>query len=456
MLTGDIGTTTSGTPEAPVRFILISQMRMERHLKTDFTWVLAGNIFYSACQWLIVVVLAKLGTPQKLGEYAWGLAVSAPIVLFANFQLRSLLASDLVERFRFAQYLTFRLVSLGVALGIIALLAELWGSGEKALVVILVAGAQAVELVSETFYGLMQKQGRMGRISQSLMYRGALSLAAMWIIMYSTRSIVWALAALLLGRLFVLFSWDARFEPVKFELGISPRGNSDWMLPLFRTALPLGVISMLVSLNANITRYFVEGHRGSTELGMYSAVASLLSAGTLVVSAYGQALFLPVAKACLSADRTEFRKFAILAVILGALLGAGAVVIAMLFGPAILTHLFRPEYARYASVLVRLMIAGTIAFITSGLGFVMTAARSLRPQVPLLVIVGVTTAASSTFLIPRYGLMGAADASLVAAVVQFMGTGIILLRVDRRFAKPPAASCGVESVSAQIVEAETA
>ena len=429
-------------------------MRMERRLKRDFTWVLAGNIFYSACQWLIVVVLAKLGTPQKLGEYAWGLAISAPIVLFANFQLRSLLASDIVERFRFAQYLTFRLVSLAAALGIVTLVAELGGSGEKAFVVILVAGAQAVELVSETFYGLMQKQERMDRISKSLMCRGALSLAAMWITMYATRSVVWALVALLVGRLFVLFSWDATFGAVKSELRISSGGIGDWMLPLFRTALPLGVISMLVSLNANITRYFVEGHRGGAELGMYSAVASLLSAGTLVVSAYGQALFLPVAKACVSADRGEFRKFAVLTLVLGVLLGGGAVAISMLFGSVILTRLFHPEYAQYADVLVRLMIAGTIAFIASGLGFVMTAARSLRPQVPLLMIVGVATAASSAFLIPRYGLMGAADASLLAAIVQLIGTGVILFRVDRRLTKPPAASCEVEGLAGSVIEVE--
>src|SRR5579859_828437 len=125
-------------------------MRIDRRLKTDFTWVLAGNIFYSACQWLIVVVLAKLGTPQKLGEYAWGLAISAPIVLFANFQLRSLLASDVGDRFRFAQYLTFRLLSLSAAVGIVAIVAGMGGSGEKATVIILVAVAQAVELVSET------------------------------------------------------------------------------------------------------------------------------------------------------------------------------------------------------------------------------------------------------------------------------------------------------------------
>jgi len=429
-------------------------MRVEQRLKTDFAWVLTGNIFYSACQWLIVVVLAKLGTPEKLGEYAWGLAISAPIVLFANFQLRSLLASDLVERFRFAQYLTFRLVSIGVAFGAVAIVAGLGSGGEKALVVILVGAAQSVEVISETFYGLMQKRSRMDRISQSLMYRGALSLAAMWITMYTTRSVVWALAALFLGRLFVLFSWDTRFEPAKFEAGIAGPGNCGWMLSLFRTALPLGVISMLVSLNANVTRYFVEAHRGSAELGMYSAVASLLSAGTLVVSAYGQSLFLPVAKACVSADRNEFRKFVLLTVILGAILGSCAVFISMVFGRAILTHLFRPEYARYAAVLVRLMIAGTIAFIASGLGFVMTAAQSLRPQVPLLLIVGIATAASSAFLIPRYGLMGAADASLLAAIVQVLGTGVILIRVDRRLATTRGSSCDGEALSAVEVEVE--
>jgi O-antigen/teichoic acid export membrane protein len=144
----------------------------------------------------------------------------------------------------------------------------------------------------------------------------------------------------------------------------------------------------------------------------------------------------------------------LLTVILGAILGSCAVFISMMFGRAILTHLFRPEYARYAGVLVRLMIAGTIAFIASGLGFVMTAAQSLRPQVPLLVIVGVATAASSAFLIPRYGLMGAADASLLAAIVQVFGTGVILIRVDQRLATTRGSSCEGENLAAVEVEVE--
>jgi hypothetical protein len=41
---------------------------------------------------MVLVVLAKLGTAEKLGEYAWGLALS----------------------FRFSQYVEFRLISVGV------------------------------------------------------------------------------------------------------------------------------------------------------------------------------------------------------------------------------------------------------------------------------------------------------------------------------------------------------
>src|SRR5712671_3691040 len=92
----------------------------DKRLRSDFTWVLAGNVLYSACQWGIVVALAKLGSPEKVGEYAFGMALTAPIVLFANLQLRALLASDVEGRFSFGQYLTFRLVTLAGALLVVA------------------------------------------------------------------------------------------------------------------------------------------------------------------------------------------------------------------------------------------------------------------------------------------------------------------------------------------------
>jgi O-antigen/teichoic acid export membrane protein len=413
-------------------------MRIDKRWKADFTWVLSGNVLYSACQWGVVVILAKLGSPQQVGEYALGLAVSAPVVLFANFQLRALLASDVSDQFTFGQYLTFRLVSLGAALVAVAGVAALTEpSGRVAGITLLLGVAQTLDFVSETYYGFMQRHDRIDRLSTSLLLKGPLSLAALWGAMYITRDVIWAIVGLIAGRLLILLTWDSRLAFAASARGGSAealrlRWNAVCMLDLFRLAFPLGVISMLVSLNASIPRFFVEAHRGSAELGIFSAIASLLSAGALVVSAYGQSIFLPVAQACAQGDRARFRSFVLLAGALGGVLGGAAVLLAGWFGPAILTHLFRKEYAAYSEIFVRLMLAGTVMFVGSGLGYVMTAARSLRPQIPLLIASAAAAAAVSAWSIPRYGLRGAADAVLAAALVQLVGAGVILLRIDGR------------------------
>jgi len=429
----------------------MTESRSNKRLRTDFTWVLSGNLLYSACQWGIVVALAKLGNPEQVGEYAFGMAVSAPIVLFANLQLRALLVSELRDRFSFGQYLTFRLVSLGAALllvaGAVACMQTDWRLGG---IVVLVGFAQALEFVSETYYGFMQRHERMDRIAGSLLLKGPLSLAALCGAMYITRSIVWAVIGLAFGRLLVLLVWDSRLGFVKAERsGFTVRleWNSGEMLTLLRMALPLGVISMLVSLNLSIPRYFVEVHSGSAELGIFSAIASLLTAGNLVVSAFGQSIFLPGARACAALDRAKYRGYVVIAAALGGSLGGLAILAAVLFGRDILAHLFRPEYGERPDILVRLMIAGTIMFIASGLGYVITAARSLRSQIPMLLAAAIAAAATSAWSIPRHGLGGAADAALASAFVQLMGTGAILLKIDRRLQRS-AGSCNVRESQA--------
>ena len=86
-----------------------------KQLRTDFEWLFTGNVLYSACQWAIVLALAKLGSPAQVGEYALGMAVSGTIILFANFQLRALVVSDLKRQVPFNPYSTFRLLPLGLA-----------------------------------------------------------------------------------------------------------------------------------------------------------------------------------------------------------------------------------------------------------------------------------------------------------------------------------------------------
>ena len=48
----------------------MAKLLVDRSLRANFTWVLSGNVLYSACQWCIILVIARLGNPAQVGEYA--------------------------------------------------------------------------------------------------------------------------------------------------------------------------------------------------------------------------------------------------------------------------------------------------------------------------------------------------------------------------------------------------
>jgi O-antigen/teichoic acid export membrane protein len=425
-------------------------MREPGWLPRNFAHVLSGNTLYYACQWAIVLVLAKLGTPRQVGEYALGMAVSAPVLLFANFQLRALMASDVQDQFTFEQYFTFRLASLAAALIVVGGIAASTEADWRGGAIIVLAGfVQALDFASEACHGWMLKHGRTSRLSWSLAIKGPLSLAALCAAMYFTGSVVCAMLGLAAGRLAVLLTWDLRLgfqrvDAARFRFRARPRA----MFRLLRVSFPLGVISMLGALSTSIPRYFLEAHRGSAELGIFSAIASLLSTGTLVISAFGQSVFLPVAKACAGSDRSGLRVCVFLAAATGAVLGGVGLLAAALFGRPILTHLFRPEYGEHTDVFVRLMMAAVVSFAASGMGYVVTAARSLGPQIPVLAATVIAAAAICAWAVPRRGLIGAADASLAAALVQLAGTGLIVRRIDRRLRLEAGPSMPVEDPAA--------
>src|SRR3954466_10204757 len=78
-------------------------------LRTNFSWTFIGNVVYAGCQWGMLMVLAKRGNPQLVGEYALGLAVTAPVIMLSNLQLRAVLATDANEEHPFSAYLWLRL-----------------------------------------------------------------------------------------------------------------------------------------------------------------------------------------------------------------------------------------------------------------------------------------------------------------------------------------------------------
>jgi O-antigen/teichoic acid export membrane protein len=405
-------------------------------LRRNFSWTLIGNLVYSGCQWGMLIVLAKLGSPEMVGQFTLGLAVTAPIIMFTNLQLRGVQATDAKQQYSFSDYLGLRLLSTGLALLIITVISLSGGyQRETSLVIFFIGIAKAFESISDVFYGLIQQHERMDQIAKSLMIKGPLSLLLLGLGVYLSGRVIWGVLGLVFAWLVVLFGCDLRSSLLMVKQGSKLQPHWDWqtLIKLIWLALPLGFVMMLISFNANIPRYFIERYLGERELGIFAALAYLMVAGGMVVNALGESASPRLAKYYAEGDLVAFRTLLLKLLGIAALMGGIGVLAAIVGGRPILTLLYRPEYSEQTTLFIWLMVTAGINYISSFLGYGMTAARYFRIQMPLFITVASISAFACLWLLPKLGLLGAAIALLLAATVQaLISSGVIIYVLHKR------------------------
>ncbi len=58
----------------------------EASLRVNFYWTLAGHVVAAGCKWLELTLLAKAGTRDMVGQFAYALALTAPVSLEASWR----------------------------------------------------------------------------------------------------------------------------------------------------------------------------------------------------------------------------------------------------------------------------------------------------------------------------------------------------------------------------------
>jgi O-antigen/teichoic acid export membrane protein len=429
-------------------------------LRANFAWTFAGNIVYSGCQWGGLVVLAKLGSPELVGQYSLGLAIAMPVIMFAMLQLRPVIASDVREEHRFGEYLGFRIVTTVVASAVILAIPIVLRSGPTlTLLIFLVGLSQATEAISDVYYARLQSIHRMDRIAKSQILRGPMSLLAMGFSVYVTGQVVWGVVALVLVRTAVLLGYDLRVQtqssqPLSANAEhqelkhlrelLRPLWDLRKMGRILWISFPLGLVALLLNLNTNIPRYFIQWRLGARELGIFAAIAFLMSAGNLLVGALAQAVFVRFARSYADGNRSDFITVLLKLLGVGTVLGAGGMLVAWIAGPEVLRILYRPEYASHSRLLVWFMLVAWISYLSQFLGTAITAARIFVHQIPLNAAAALAIAAGSYWLVPRMGLTGGVLAILAGVTVQLLGSIGLLLYGLKTHRACPAADAMVE------------
>jgi O-antigen/teichoic acid export membrane protein len=396
-------------------------------LRVSFSWTLVGNAIYAATQFGMLSALAKLSDAAVVGQYALALAITAPVFMLTNLQLRGVQATDAHDHYQFADYFTLRCLCTVLGLSVIfAIVASSRYDSTTKLVVLLVAAAKAIETVSDVIAGHLQKCERLDQVARALVFRGLASVTTFTFTFWITRRLTVSIIVLAATWLLVICLYDFRVvsrtlrHPMSFHFSASNLRQLAWL------SLPLGLAMALNSLSTNVPRYVLEHALGRADLGIFASLAYLVTAGGLISIALGQAVLKRMSRLFADGNLIAFRGILRKLLWLAVALGFAGTLLALTLGKMILAFVYRPEYADHANLLIVMVIDCAVTAASVFLGYGITAARCFRSQVPLMIANLIVTIALAFALIPRFGLLGGGFTLLLSSVLQASASYYIL------------------------------
>ncbi len=388
-------------------------------LRSKFSWTLLGNVTFQASQWLILATLAKLGNVNMVGQYALALAISTPIMILMNLQLRTIQATDTENKYKFYDFFNIRFYSNILFIVIIVIIIYFMKyDNYVSVVIIIISTTKVVESFSDLIYGYNQKYENMKGIAISQILKGVISFSLFSISLYISNDLRIASLGILSAYLLILFFIDIRilinYHVKFFQL------NNKVNFKLIKVALPLGIVLLLSSLNTNIPRFFIERIGGSEQLGYFAAISYLIVAGNTIIVSLGQTAAPRLAKYVANKQFEKFISLLKRLLCIGGILGLFGLIVIILFGGNLLELAYTKDYAMYNNLFILLMFVGSMDYISSFFGYGLTALRNFNIQPKIAIFWTLNSLILSFILIPPLGLNGAGFALLISSFIRLI------------------------------------
>ncbi len=399
-------------------------------LLTSVVWVLAGNLFYAASQWLMLATIAKLGNTALVGVFSLALALTAPMFMLTNLQLRSVYVTEEEAEYPLGLYITTRfLLSTGgyLLIGAGVLLYPDWQHPLVRTVLLSVGLAKLFETGSDLIYGYYQKINRQDLLAWSLGWRGGGGCGLFVLVWQLTDRFE---AGLLVfsgfwGLCLLTDGW--RFIRLFRQLNQGRLPQLVWSIrsgALIRLALPLGVVAFVTSLSASLPRYTVGALLGVKAVGIFSAVTYVKVATVYVIDAMSNALMPELSRLYAAGQPAAFQALMYRFLAYNAGIGFCYVAGAWLGGRFLLETLYTSDYAPYTNLLILTMLSAGINYLGRTLSYGMMALRQYRQQL----VFGLTESISINLilwlLLPVWGLSGAGLALVLGELIRLIVSGL--------------------------------
>ncbi len=399
-------------------------MNLLRRIAENTLWVAAARILGKVCSLGVVLLLARYLGAEEFGKYALVTAYLALFAILTDMGMDMILVREASKDLKGSESLVGSAIVLkGIiaptVLGVALFVAWLLGYDSEKLLYLAIAGAGFLlapfTCYSSAFFSTLElRLPSMLEVASKLLTL----LAVVLLLLAGT-----GLAAMFLA-MFLIAAVEALVKMGYARRYFKPRLRPDpalWKY-LLKEAWPLAVVLIPILLVQRIDQVMLEGLRGDTELGFYSAAVRLCEGFLILPVAVLSSLY-PLLSRYYTENRATFEETCRIGFKYFSIMGTALFFLLLVFsGPAV-TLLFGQPFA--PSGLPLGILSGTLVFLFGGFLygtlFVITG-----HQKSLILMMAMGTGLNillNLFWIPPFGAAGAAAATLLSYALTGLGLG---------------------------------
>ncbi|MFZ2462502.1 MAG: oligosaccharide flippase family protein [Caldibacillus thermoamylovorans] len=384
----------------------------------NFSWNFLGSSIYSLTQWVLILIITKIGGPKDVGIYSLGLAISSPLIMLINLNFRALQSTSLSLEFGFNGFKRIRKTGILFFLFIYTIiLSILKYDFEITITLLIIAFCKMIESYSELFFGLFQYNERLDLEGKSNIFRGVIGTLGFGIVYYFFEILSVAL-------LFMLFVWLLNLLFINYKLSKKFIKNSqkhiDWikLLTLVKIGLPLGIISFLASLNVNIPRIVYESYLTLEDLGYFTPIFYLVLIIGKFMTSISNTVLPRLARLYENNKKDSFIKIFKFIIALLLIFSTLIILVSCFFGSELLFFIYGEEYSNLNVLLVLIMIYGLFNYLGSLFETGLNAMKAYKFRLYIEIFITIAIIIGSIYFIPIYGLNGGAIALIISAIAK--------------------------------------
>ncbi|MEW6090636.1 MAG: hypothetical protein AB1647_06895 [Pseudomonadota bacterium] len=393
-----------------------------------------GSVLQAAHQWVILVLITRLGGLEVGGWYALSVGVAVPLYLVAYLGTRLVVSLDVGRALALHPLYSIRFYMLSLpvlsAAVLFALTGEAW-----AMMLLLVFLVRTIDGIGDFLYGVAHRGRVVYRQGVSMTLKSVSGLSA-FLIGFGIGGYVGGLICMAGANLAVVVFYDWYGSPDRIALlpiSLSSQLAADFISHL-KISSPILIGSVLAAIGANLPRYVLAWKGDAEMVAVFVAITSFVLALNVFATALGQTLLTRYARAVQDTSSDIWRWMVLSSglVLCGVFVAVG---LAHFYGELILDVTFGQEISKYSDIFAISILCAGVCVVAQTVSYANLATRRFW-WIVLINLISVSVGLIAALaMIGRFGVLGGAITMGVIGLVQLTGF-LLSLRASARSLNP--------------------